>query len=262
MSSAHIDPALVLRRRAVRRTEGRRRLAVLVGAVAVLLLPGGYWGLEHSSVFSASRVVVTGATPGIDSQVQAVVGGAVAGRSLLQVDASSLVARLDALPYVKAAQVDRAFPHTVAVTIVMEHPAALVRSGHVRYIVSSDGRVLRAVTKVPKKLPKLMLPPATMPTPGHTVDTPQMRAALQVLAIVPRAFQRDIARIKGVTSGPSGVVAVFGHKLQIQLGDTSHLRLKLRVAELVLSKMGDSIRRSVAYVNVSAPGRPTIGYKK
>ncbi len=46
------------------------------------------------------------------------------------------------------------------------------------------------------------------------------------------------------------------------LGDTSALELKLRVAERVLANMGDSIRRSVAYVNVSAPARPTVGYKK
>ena len=40
------------------------------------------------------------------------------------------------------------------------------------------------------------------------------------------------------------------------------LDLKLHVAARVLVRMGDSIRRSVAYVDVSAPARPAIGYKK
>ncbi len=88
MSAANVDPALVLRRRALRRTEGRRRLAVLVGAVAMLLLPVGYWGLEHSTVFSVSQVTVTGASPRLGAQVQALVSSDVAGKSLLQVDAS------------------------------------------------------------------------------------------------------------------------------------------------------------------------------
>jgi len=50
--------------------------------------------------------------------------------------------------------------------------------------------------------------------------------------------------------------------LQVRLGTTSELALKLRVAANVLSEMSAPIRRSVAYVNVSAPARPTVGYKK
>ena len=88
MSAANVDPALHLRRRALRRTEGRRRLAVLAGAIATLLLPAGYWGLAHSSVFSVSHVTVTGATPRVDAQVQSLVAADVSGKSLLQVDAS------------------------------------------------------------------------------------------------------------------------------------------------------------------------------
>jgi cell division protein FtsQ len=262
MSTAHVDPALVLRRRAIRRSEGRRRLAVLLGVVGALLLPGGYWGLEHSSVFSASRVVVTGATKGVDAQVRTLISTDVAGKSLLQVDASSLAARLDAMPYVRSARVDRAFPHTVAVTVVMERPVAFVRAGKAGYVISSDGRVLRATAKAPKHLAKLMLPAGPAQTPGHTIATAPMQAALSVLTTAPHSFPRDIARIKGVTSGPAGVVATFGHHLHIRLGDTTRLQLKLRVAALVLSKMGESIRRSVAYVDVSSPARPTLGYKK
>ena len=52
--SAALDPALVLRRRALRRSEGKRRLAVLVGVFAIMLLPAGYWALEHSSERMAS----------------------------------------------------------------------------------------------------------------------------------------------------------------------------------------------------------------
>ena len=43
---------------------------------------------------------------------------------------------------------------------------------------------------------------------------------------------------------------------------TGSLDVKLHVATRVLSRMGGSIRRSVAYVDVSAPARPAIGYKK
>jgi cell division protein FtsQ len=262
MAAAHVDPALVLRRRALRRSEGRRRLAVLLGAVAVVLLPLGYWALEHSSVFAASQVSVTGATPRVDALVRAAVAHDVAGESLLRVDASGLAAQIEAIPDVKTAHVDRAFPHTVAVSVVMERPAGLVHAGKARYIVSVDGRVLRGAEKAPDTLPRLVLPPASQPVPGHTVGTGPMRSALRVLAVVPRRFPESIARLKKVVSSTGGVVAVFGHGLQVRLGTTGSLDVKLRVAARVLSRMGGSIRRSVAYVDVSAPARPAVGYKK
>jgi cell division septal protein FtsQ len=262
MAAAHVDPALVLRRRALRRSEGRRRLAVLVGAIAVVLLPVGYWGLVHSSIFAASRVSVTGATPRVDALVRTAVGRDIAGESLLRVDAPALAARVEAIPDVKAARVDRAFPHTVAVSVVMERPAALVRAGKASYIVADDGRVLRAAAKAPDSLPRLVLPPADQPTPGHTIATAEMRSALRVLSVVPHRFPEGIARLKKVFASQGGVIAIFGHRLQVRLGTTGSLDVKLHVAARVLSRMGGSIRRSVAYVDVSAPARPAIGYKK
>jgi cell division protein FtsQ len=262
MAAAHVDPALVLRRRALRRSEGRRRLAVLLGAIAIVLLPLGYWLLEHSSIFAASRVSVTGATPRIDALVRTAVAHDVAGKSLLRVDASSLAAELEAIPDVKVARVDRAFPHTVAVSIVMERPAALVRAGKASYVVSVDGRVLRVAKKAPDNLPRLVLPPSEQPAPGHSIDSAEMRSALHVLAVVPGGFPENIARLKKVVSAPGGVVAVFGHGLQVRLGTAGALDLKLHVAARLLSRMGGSIRRSVAYVDVSVPARPAVGYKK
>jgi cell division protein FtsQ len=260
--AAALDPALVLRRRALRRSEGRRRLAVLAGAIAIVLLPLGYWLLENSSIFAASRVAVTGATPKVDALVRAAVTHDVAGRSLLKVDASSLAAQIEAIPAVKSASVDRAFPHTVAVSIVMERPAALVRAGKASYVVSVDGRVLRAAKKAADAMPRLVLPPTAQPAAGRTVDSAQMRSALHVLAVAPHRFPTSIAKLKKVVASPGGVVAVFGHGLQVRLGTAGSLDLKLHVAARVLVRMGDSIRRSVAYVDVSAPARPAIGYKK
>ena len=262
MAAAHVDPVLVLRRRALRRSEGRRRLAVLAGAIAIVLLPVGWWALETSSIFAVSQVAVTGATPKVDALVRAAVAHDVTGKSLLKVDASSLAAQIEAIPDVKSASVDRAFPHTVAVSIVMERPAALVRAGKASYVVSVDGRVLRVVKKAGPRMPRLVLPPTSQPVPGHTVDSAEMRSALHVLAVAPRRFPAGIAKLKKVVASPGGVVAVFGHGLQVRLGTAGSLDLKLHVAARVLVRMGDSIRRSVAYVDVSAPARPAIGYKK
>ena len=264
MSAANVDPALVLRRRALRRTEGRRRLAVLVGAVAMLLLPAGYWGLEHSPVFSVSHVTVTGASPRVDAQVQAVVAADVAGKSLLQVDASGLAAKLEALPDVRLARVDRAFPHGVDVVGGDGARGRVRPRGRrpLRRSRSTAGCCDRWRTRL-RTCRGSCCRRGPLSVTGHTVTSTSMQAALSVLSGVPARFEHGIgARLKGVVSTPGGVVAVFGHGLQVQLGSPGELGLKLRVAAKVLSEMGASIRRSVAYVNVSVPARPTVGYKK
>jgi hypothetical protein len=129
-------------------------------------------------------------------------------------------------------------------------------------IVSADGRVLRAAVHPAKTLPRVVLPTAKLPAAGRAVPGAPMRAALVVLASVPPRFERDVAHLRGVVASPGGVVAVFGHGLQVRLGDTTRLALKLRVAGRVLGRMGAPIRRSVAYVDVSAPARPAVGYRK
>jgi hypothetical protein len=107
-----------------------------------------------------------------------------------------------------------------------------------------------------------LLPWTSQPIAGHTIDSAQMRSALHVLAVVPGGFPESIARLKKVVSSAGGVVAVFGHGLQVRLGTADSLGLKLHVAARMLGRMGGSIRRSVAYVDVSVPARPVVGYKK
>ena len=193
--AANVDRALLLRRRALKKAEGRRRLALLCLAVIVVLAPAGYWLLANSSAFAVSGVSVSGGGALLSAEVRQAAVGAVGGRSLLQVDAGSIERAVERLPYVRSATVDRAFPHTLSIRITTYRPVAAVRSGKSAYLVSSDGRVLDTDVPAKSRLPVIRVAHGLVLTPGAHVPAGGIVAALDVLGAVPHAFIHRVGHI-------------------------------------------------------------------
>jgi cell division protein FtsQ len=259
--AANVDRALLLRRQALKQAEGRRRLALLCLAVAVVLAPAGYWLLANSSAFAVSGVSVSGGGAIVSAEVRAAAAEAVGGRSLLQVDAGAIERAVERLPYVRTAVVDRAFPHTLSIQITTYRPAAAIRSGRSAYLVSSDGRVLSRDVPENNRLPVIRAARGLDLAPGRRVPAGDVAAALSVLRVVPHTFVHRVGHVRKLVTDDSGIVAVIGRGLQLRLGASSQLDLKLRVAVRVLRSMQATTRSALAYVDVSVPGRPALGYR-
>ena len=61
--AANLDPVMVMRRRALRKARGRRRLVLLASAIGVVMLAVGYYAVRASPIFNVRDVTVTGADP-------------------------------------------------------------------------------------------------------------------------------------------------------------------------------------------------------
>jgi cell division protein FtsQ len=261
MTLAAADPILLARRRALARTRGRRRLTLLAAAAGLAILAGGYQALRSTSVFAVRAVDVRGGSADLDAQVQTALQAAVGGRSLLDVDTAPLARRLLAMPYVKSARVDRAFPNTLAVTVVPERPAVTARLGRSVFAVSADGRVLGPADAHMRRLPDVTLPAGRRLTVGRTTGDADLRRALGLLAGTPAWFRHRVGRVIRVVPAPDAAALVVNGGLQVRLGSPDQLGLKLTVAARVLRYMPSRDRRSLAYVDVSAPARPALGYR-
>jgi cell division protein FtsQ len=219
--------------------------------------------LKASSVFAVRSVVVHGGTPALDSQVRATMQRAVAGKSLLAVDTAPLTRTLDGMAYVRAARVDRAFPSTLSITLSVERPAAVAKSGHSAWLVSGDGRVLGpAAAGTAKHLPRVVLPGGLTFSSGRVARQEDLQTALLTLHQTPAWFRARIGRITEIVPTGSALTLVIGRRLQLRLGSTDQLALKLRVAARWLDTMPDSDRASLLYMDVSAPAKPAIRYRK
>jgi cell division protein FtsQ len=259
--AANVDRALLLRRQALKKAEGRRRLALLCLAVAVVLAPAGYWILANSSAFAVSGIAVSGGGGIVSAEARQAAANAVKGQSLLQVDAGDVARAIERLPYVRTATVDRSFPHTLSVRITTYHPAATIKSGKTAYLVSSDGRVLSEGVPDRSSLPVIRVADGLTLAPGTRVRAGAVAAALDVLRSTPSAFVRRVGHLHKVTTDDTGLVAVIGRGLQLRLGSADQIDLKLQVAVRVLRSVQPATRSALAYVDISVPGRPALGYK-
>ena len=226
-----------------------RSLAVGFGLLAIA---GGAYGVaRQTSAFAIGRLEVVGGTPRVQGQVRHEVA-ALRGRSLLALDGSALVRRLEAMPTVLTASYDRAFPHTLRIEIVPEHPVAVVRQGAKAWLLSARGRVIAAVPPHgAHALPRVWIPHTTPVTVGGFLPANHAAAAARALALASR-FPAHIAL---AALRRDGLLFRLRDGLELRLGDPTDIRLKLAIARLAMHRLPSG----TVYLDVSVPGRPVAG---
>jgi len=151
----------------VRALPSWRRLAIAFGAVLVVV--GSYLVARDSALFAVERVAIHGAPPGVSRDVRTALRP-LEGESLLRVDLDAVADRLAAIPSVRHARFDRAFPHTLVVTVAPERPVAVLRRGDEAWLVSARGRVIRSLPN-PRlsRLPRVWAPATVSAAAGDTL---------------------------------------------------------------------------------------------
>jgi len=240
-----IRPGRLLRRLA----PSRRSLVIGLGIVAVAL--GGYAVARETSVFAIRAVDVRGGSPAVDAQVQQALAPLL-GRSLVGLDAASVVRRVEALPTVVRAGYDRSFPHTLRVTVVQERPAAVLRSGSAAWLVSVRGRVVGRVSPLAdRRLPRIWLPASESIRAGEELGPDRGGVAAQAVGHA-GSFARSV---RAVAYANDSLVFELRSGVELRLGDASHLQLKLAVAAQTLPLLP----AGSTYLDVGVPGRPVSG---
>jgi cell division protein FtsQ len=224
-------------------------LGLLVAAV------GLYGAARETSVFSVQRIEIRGASPRVETAVRKALR-AERGLSLLKVDPAVLGGTLAGqVPEVESATVDRSFPHTLRVVIRPEQPVAVLRRGAESWAVSTRGRVLRTVGHgTLLALPRIWLGRDASPRVGDRVDA--RSGARAVAALAPLARGAFGLHPRYVRATENEVTLVLRTGLELRLGDTGDLRLKLAIARRVLHTVSATGHGS--YLDVSVPERPVV----
>ena len=223
------------------------RRSLIVGAGVIAIAAGGYAIARETSLFAIHRVNVTGGPKAVDKQVAQALAPLV-GKSLVGLDGGEVVRRAEALPTVISATYDREFPNTLRMTIVPEHPVAVLRDGPAAWVVSERGRVIRPIAADgASTLPRIWLAEKTVRVGG--VLAPQLgsnlaRALTAAASIRSRIATASLANGQLVFHLRSGLVLV--------LGSRSDIGLKIAVAAKVLQQIPSTTRS----VDVSVPSRP------
>jgi cell division septal protein FtsQ len=231
--------------------------SVLVGLAFVLIAAGLYGLARETSMFALQTVRVEGATPSLAAEVRQELGR-YAGRSLVGLDAATVEQRVAALPAVRSASVDRAFPHTLTVRVVPELPVAVVRRGPDSFLVSARGRIIAPVARgTHRELARIWLPTTTDIQPGSFLGGPDGGlAARSLAAFVGSGFPGRVTFVRAlngqITLGLRG-------GLEILLGPPVDLRLKIAIAHGIVPSLARPSAGGPDYLDLAVPERPVAG---
>ena len=226
-------------------------LALVSAAVLVL-----YAAARLTSLFALTQVEVTGGSRVAQQAVRQATKPFL-GESLVALDQDELRRRLEALPTVHSLRVDRAFPHTLRITVVPERPLAVVRSGDEAWLVSDRGLVIRAAgEKALRRRVTIWASSGSSLAPGAAVQEENVRLSLEALRRLPARFPE---RVYSARAFDGAVTLVVSEGTELRLGQANALALKLAVAGRVLRTIGKSERAGLAYLDVSVPERAVGG---
>lgn len=253
---AAVDPRMRARRAAVARSAGRRRLHRLVAAAVVLSLAAVSLAVLHSGVLEARHRLLRGAT---DTPASAVwrAAGISSATPLVDVSSGAAARRVEQLPWVGRASVQRHWPDTVVVTVTEREPVAVVGQGASAVVVDRTGRVLAPAAGVAGAgaLPRLTAPGVGPRPPGRWVG-PQAAPALAVAADEPSVLAGRVTQVT-VGAGDTVTLALTGG-IQVAFGPATEVIQKFESLAAVLADP-TSAPTGPAVIDVTDPQSPVVG---
>lgn len=228
--AAPIDPKVRKRRADVRKEAGRRRYRVLIISVVVVALVVGVLALLSSSVFSVHRVLWSG--PHYTSKQElASIDDWLDGKPILTVDSEEVRRRVEALPWVRRAEVSVSFPRTVVIRVSEREAAADYRGQDGQWrIVDRAGRVIAIESGQPVDF----LPVASAgPNTERGAEAGKSIAQLAELAETIRDLPALSNLVIGLSDENGDVTMTMrspgGNAIVVVLGSPTQLRSKLAV---------------------------------
>jgi cell division protein FtsQ len=249
-----IDPRMHQRLVAVHRQRGRRRMRLAFAATVLTAALGGALVVLHSSLLSARHLSVRGATHTPVSEVLEV-SGLANHPPLVDVDPGRISARLEQLPWVAEARVQRSWPDSVTIVVKERTPAATLAADGAFVVVDATGRVLAYERQPPAHTVALSLQASVVPRPGPpgTSLGAAAQPALEVARELPPSL---VGQVAVVDLGGSGALSLQLRDGTVALlGSTGELGEKFSALASVLAAVplaaGDQI-------DLTVPGEPTV----
>lgn len=225
--------------------------SLVLGCSLLAIALGGYLIARETPLFSIDRIEVHGGPPSVAAQVRTALVPVV-GKPLVGLDGSAVLQRVVALPTVVSASYDRAFPHTLRITVVPERPAAVLRRGPDSWLVSARGRVMERLPSMSvPRLPRIWISTRTPVQTGTELTAAGAATAAHALGLA-GGFR---ARVDSASHADGGLVFHLHSGLELLLGDGGDIKLKVAVASRALAV----VPAGSTFLDVSIPGRPVSG---
>lgn len=244
------DPRISRRRQAIARSRRRR----FVGAAAVVAaVVAVVWIAFWSPLLNVREIDVVGARH-VDSDDVASVAGLGSDDNLLLVSPSHVAAKVEQLPWVREAKVDRKLPGTVRVRVEERRPAVVLSVDDERWTLDRMGNVLTAGA-AGEGLPALAGVAPGDVAPGMRMTEPEVAGALAAWRSLSPKIRREVAAVLAPT--PERITLSFADGTQVRFGSAHSMRAKNEVLEALLGQLRAD-GGAAAYIDIRVPTNPAI----
>lgn len=242
-----MDPRIRERRIAVQRALGRRRLRLLLIGAGVVIAAGVAFLVVHSPLLDVDRVHVRGAQHVTAADVRKAARVPL-HQPMLFLDTGAIARRVEQLPWVEHASIQRVYPGTVRILVDEYAPTAYVRAGTSFVLLASNGRAIAITSAVDPGLREVR---GVRRAPAlHELLSPPEAAG--VVAQLPVALAQRVAAID--VAGANIAVDLNGGGA-IRFGTAADLPAKGAAALAVLTQNNNA---PFTYIDVSTPDTPVL----
>ncbi len=223
-----IDPRISARIESVTRDRRRRWLGIAAVVATLLALAAAAYGVVQSQFLDVDHFDVEGAGHTSTSDIVAATG-VVRGDQLAFIDTAAASRRVEALPWVAEAKVDRSYPATLTIDVAEYTAAAAIETAEGWAVIDQAGHVLEFSEAQPQLI---VLGGMDAPQPGSVATGAS--GALSVVDALPAAVGPRIGRIDVVDSKVTLGLVAGG---VVSLGRAVDLDAKMEGLETVLEQV-------------------------
>lgn len=241
-----MDPRIRARRVEVRRSEMRKRRRVFVSSLALVSILGGSFGLTRSSLFDVDSIEISGRERAPrDELVEA--AGLAHRTQLTDVEPGHIEARLERLPWIRSATVERRWPGTISITVVEHEPVAIAPMGDAWAEIDAEGDVLAINDSPDARLP--VLDGVKAVAVGERVAA---IGAVRVASLLPEGLRSVVSSVRAEGTSVELLLEPRGRAV---LGAPEDLGDKLTAVQTVLASVEPG---SVSVLDVRVPSAPVL----
>lgn len=245
------DPRISRRRRAVTRS---RRKRIIVRLSVLVLLAGLVYAAFFSPLLVVRDVKVLGAehVSPADVAAAAAIG---ADENLLLMSTETVKERVESLPWVAGADVDRMLPGTIRIRVEERVPAMILSLGAARWTIDASGHVLTS-GEASKGLPVIAGAELEEVEPGKALESPEIAGALSAWLSLPNDLR---ARVKAIFApAVERITLSLSNGTLIRYGAPEDIAAKNEVLVTILERL-KAEGTTVEYIDVRVPAHPALG---
>ena len=246
VAAVPMDPRIRARRVEVRRGEMRRRRRVFLSSLALVTVLGGGFGLTRSALFDVDHIKIAGRERAPrDALLEA--AGLANRTQLTDVEPGHIEARLEKLPWVRSATVERRWPGTIAIAVVEHLPVAITPAGDAWAEIDAEGDVLAINDSPDPQLP--ILDGVKAVAVGERVASV---GAVRVASLLPESLRPMVSSVRAEGNSVELLLEPRGRAV---LGAPEDLGEKLTAVQTVLAAVDPG---SISVLDVRVPTAPVL----